>query len=139
MVTRNRKLPHWIKATKFKMYCWRQTQPVTVPFGAPRNDYWLLQFSTFQDAELTLFIVQDKQRKPVAIFDRYFFKSGEAIPSKRFSQLQVSFRQAFIDEALFGTCSVSGNSVGVPPPISFSTDNSRVEVVNKEEESSDEE
>ena len=53
----------------------------------------------------------------------------------------MSLRQAYPDEILYGSCKVSSASIPAPPPISFSADDSRVEVLTSEEvdESSDDE
>ena len=51
----------------------------------------------------------------------------------RRSQLLASLRQAYPDELLYGSCKVADKTTTLPPTISFSTDNSRVEVLSKEE------
>ena len=80
----SKKLPCWSKATSYKMFCWRQAPPVTAPASSPRNDYWLLQFSTSAAPVLSFFLVQDKSRKPVAPFKDHFFERRIATPFSHF-------------------------------------------------------
>jgi hypothetical protein len=97
-----KRLPSWSEATSTRMYCWRQCPPVTPPTPALRNNYWLFQFSTIGNPELTLFYAQDRLRKPVACFKDFYFVTGFASPSTSFCTLRVTIRQAYVEEPTKG-------------------------------------
>jgi hypothetical protein len=136
-----RGLPPWIIVTRSKMFCWRQAPPITSSEASSKKEYWLLQFSTQNPKLLTLFLVQDKMRKPVATFNEHCFLDGIAYPNQHLTQMRVQLQQAYPDEIIHGSCDTVKTRIATPPSIVLSTSDPRAEALEDKEaeDSSDEE
>ena len=89
---------------------------------------FVLQSSTAGVASLPgekLFMAQ--YMPGVACFKDHYFVTGFATPSTSLCILRVTIRQAYAEEALFGSCQNFNSDFSSPAAISFVTDNSRVE------------
>jgi hypothetical protein len=101
-----RGLPSWVIVTRSRMFCWRQATPIRSAETSPKKEYWLLQFSTHHPKLLTLFLVQDKMRKPVATFSDHCFIDGIAHPSQQLTQMRIQLRQAYPDGSKISSASL---------------------------------
>ena len=86
-------LPTWALATDTKMYCWRQTSPISLADSSYQDCGFLLQFSIRTAVPLfTLYFFRGNSRKPIAATLQFVHPTGVVLFEKRYSQLRVSMR-----------------------------------------------